>query len=66
MSVVDGAVEVRGDEFWDYDQQVDLEGFNSRTLYDILARQSRDATQELGKQKDEVRFALRQWKLNVW
>ncbi len=49
------ASEIEGDEFWDYDRQVDLEGFSSQTLYDILSRQSRAATQELGKQKEEVR-----------
>ena len=42
------------DEFWDYDRQVDLEGFSSRRVYDTLARQSRNVTQTLAKQKDEV------------
>lgn len=48
------AVEVKGDEFWDYDQQVDLEGFSAPTLYATLATQSKNVTQTLGKQKDEV------------
>ncbi|KAH3750553.1 hypothetical protein DPMN_185080 [Dreissena polymorpha] len=43
------------DEFWDYDRQVDLEGFSSRRVYDTLARQSRAVTMTLGKQKDEVK-----------
>ncbi|CAH1789583.1 unnamed protein product [Owenia fusiformis] len=48
-------VEVKGDEFWDYDAQVDLEAFNAATMYDTLAKQSRDITQNLGKQKDEAK-----------
>ena len=42
------------DDFWDYNRQVDLEGFSSRRVYDTLARQSRNVTQTLGQQKDEV------------
>ena len=49
-----GAIEVKKDEYWDYDKQVDLEAFNSKTLYDILSRQSKETTQELARQKDEV------------
>ena len=49
---------VKDDEFWDYDHQVDLEGFNSRTLYDILSRQSRLVTKDLGGQKDQVHAQL--------
>ena len=45
---------MKGDEYWDYDKQVDLEAFNSKTLYDILSRQSKETTQELARQKDEV------------
>ena len=48
-------VAVKSDEFWDYDKQVDLEGFSAPVLYDTLARQSRQVTQTLGKQKDEVK-----------
>jgi hypothetical protein len=51
---VGGVSESTEDEFWDYDRQVDLEGFSSRRVYDTLARQSRNVTQTLGKQKDEV------------
>ena len=46
---------MKGDEFWDYDKQVDLEAFSSKTLYVILSKQSKATTQELAKQKDEVR-----------
>lgn len=58
--LVAGAVEVKGDEFWDYDQQVDLEAFDSQKMYDILSRQARDATKELGKQKEEVSLIITQ------
>ena len=51
-------MEVKGDEFWDYDHQVDLEAFNSQTLYDVLARQARGVTRDLGKQKEEVSTVL--------
>lgn len=55
LTVGAGAVgETTEDEFWDYDRQVDLEGFSSRRVYDTLARQSRNVTQTLAKQKDEV------------
>lgn len=45
---------VKGDEFWDYDQQVDLEGFTSGRLYGILAKQSREVTAAIARQKDQV------------
>lgn len=48
-------IETKDDEFWDYDKQVDLEAFNSRTLYDTLSKQSRAVTNTIGKHKDEVR-----------
>ena len=54
-----GAVEVKGDEFWDYEKQVDLESFSSKTLYDILSKQSKATTQELSKQKDEIKHLYR-------
>ena len=47
--------EVKGDEFWDYDKQVDLEGFSTNTLYEYLSRQSRELTAAIGKQKDEAK-----------
>lgn len=46
------------DDFWDYDRQVDLEGFSSGRVYDTLARQSRNITQTLAKQKEEVKSVL--------
>ena len=49
-----GAEEMKGDEFWDYDQQIDLESFDSQKLYKILSDQARKATKELGRQKEEV------------
>jgi hypothetical protein len=48
-------VDVRGDEFWDYGQQVDLESFSAPVLYNTLSKQSREVTQKLGKQKEEVK-----------
>lgn len=47
-------IETKDDEFWDYDKQIDLEAFNSRTLYDTLSKQSRSVTNTIGKHKDEV------------
>ena len=49
---------VKGDEFWDYDQQVDLEGFTSGRLYGILAKQSREVTAAIARQKDQVRVII--------
>lgn len=46
---------MKGDEFWDYDQQVDLEGFTSGRLYGILAKQSRDITGAIARQKDQAK-----------
>ena len=53
--------EVEHDDFWDYDQQLDLEAFSAPTVYDILSRQARDVTKDLGKQKEDVcsHFSLR-------
>lgn len=53
---VANGIEVKSDEFWDYDRQVDLEAFNSGTLYDTLSKQSRGVTQTISKHKDEVQF----------
>jgi len=52
------AVDVKEDEFWDYDKQVDMESFDALRVYNILSRQARDVTRDLGKQKEEVRFVL--------
>ena len=50
-----GAVEVKNDEFWDYDRQCDLEGFSTKQLYDTLSKQSRGVTQTIGQHKDNVK-----------
>ena len=55
-SVPGEVIEQQDDDFWDYDKQADLEGFSSKTVYDTLAKQSRDVTQTIGKQKDEVSY----------
>ena len=47
--------EVKGDEFWDYDQQVDMEGFTSGRFYSILAKQSREVTGAIARQKDQAK-----------
>lgn len=46
---------VKSDEFWDYDQQVDMEGFSSGDFYSILAKQSRDVTAAISRQKDQAK-----------
>ena len=56
MFVLVASDEVEHDDFWDYDQQLDLEAFSAPTVYDILSRQARDVTKDLGKQKEEVCF----------
>ena len=48
------SAEIRSDEFWDYEHQVDLEAFDSKRLYEILSAQSKKTTQDLAKQKEEV------------
>jgi hypothetical protein len=71
LYVVAGTVEVKGEAYWDWDHQVDLEAFNSQTLYDVLACQSRGVTRDLGKQKEEVGTALScalwlGWSCAIW
>ncbi|XP_063291704.1 uncharacterized protein LOC134576981 [Pelobates fuscus] len=44
------------DEFWDYDQQVDMECFNTHVFYDILLKQSLLVTAKLGHLKEEVKI----------
>ena len=46
--------DVKGDEFWDYDQQVDLESFSTKDFYTTLAKQTSDITAALARQKDQV------------
>ena len=45
---------MKGDEFWDYDQQVDMEAFTAGRFYNILAKQSHDVTSAIARQKDQV------------
>lgn len=47
--------EVKGDEFWDYDQQVDMEAFSTKDFYSTLAKQTSDVTAALARQKDQVK-----------
>ena len=49
-------IKIKGDEFWDYDQQVDLEAFSTKDFYSTLSKQSSDVTSALAKQKDQVRI----------
>ena len=48
-------VKIKGDEFWDYDQQVDLEAFSTKDFFSTLSKQSSDVTSALARQKDQVR-----------
>ncbi|XP_015193129.2 uncharacterized protein [Lepisosteus oculatus] len=43
------------DEFWDYEQQVDLEAFDTDVFYDILMKHTVSVTARLGQLKDEVK-----------
>ncbi|KAL7831745.1 hypothetical protein AOLI_G00292930 [Acnodon oligacanthus] len=49
------AVALMSDEFWDYEEQVDLEAFSSSTFYDILLRHSVSITARLGQLRGEVK-----------
>ncbi|XP_075460490.1 uncharacterized protein LOC142497073 isoform X2 [Ascaphus truei] len=44
------------DEFWDYEQQVDMECFNTQIFFDILLKQSLLVTAKLGLLKEEVKI----------
>lgn len=48
------AMAVTSDEFWDYEEQVNLEAFSSSTFYDILFKHSLSVTIRLGQLKEEV------------
>ena len=48
-------VQIKGDEFWDYNQQVDLEAFSTKEFYSSLSKQSSDVTSALARQKDQVK-----------
>ena len=54
VPVIEAAEEIKGDEFWDYDQQVDLEAFSTKDFYTTLAKQTSDVTAALARQKDQV------------
>ncbi|KAG8569337.1 hypothetical protein GDO81_014374 [Engystomops pustulosus] len=43
------------DEFWDYEQQIDMESFNTHMFYDILLKQSFMVTSKIGQLKEEVK-----------
>ncbi|XP_069599125.1 uncharacterized protein [Ranitomeya imitator] len=43
------------DEFWDYDQQIDMESFNTHMFYDILLKQSFMVTSKISHLKEEVK-----------
>ncbi|XP_028321414.1 uncharacterized protein LOC114474973 [Gouania willdenowi] len=43
------------DDFWDYEQQVDLEAFCSSTFYNLLMKQSLSITSKLGQLTSEVK-----------
>ena len=42
------------DEFWDYERQIDLEGFNIRTLYSRLEDQTIHVVAQLAHQRDDL------------
>ncbi|CAB4034339.1 Hypothetical predicted protein, partial [Paramuricea clavata] len=50
--------EMKSDEFWDYEKQVDLEAFSCNEFYSILSKQSRDVTSSIARQKDQVNYAF--------
>ncbi|KAK3531764.1 hypothetical protein QTP70_028289 [Hemibagrus guttatus] len=43
------------DEFWDYEEQVNLEAFSSSTFYEILLKHSVSVTSQLGQLREEVK-----------
>ena len=47
---------MKGDEFWDYDQQVDLEAFSTKEFFGSLSKQTGDVTAALARQKDQVTY----------
>ena len=59
VPLLDANHEVKSDEFWDYEQQVDLEAFSCNEFYSILSKQSRDVTSSIARQKDQVNYLIR-------
>ncbi|XP_057206531.1 uncharacterized protein LOC130564467 [Triplophysa rosa] len=53
---VERAVALVSSEFWDYEEQVDLEAFSSSTFYDILLKHSVSVTARLGQLRGEVKL----------
>ncbi|XP_041030352.1 uncharacterized protein LOC121269651 isoform X1 [Carcharodon carcharias] len=47
---------LKNDEFWDYEQQIDLEFFNTNTFYQILLKQSLAVSVRLSQHKNEVKI----------
>ncbi|KAM4016320.1 uncharacterized protein ACNLHF_002692 isoform 2-T2 [Anomaloglossus baeobatrachus] len=43
------------DEFWDYEQQIDMESFSTQIFYDILLKQSFMITSKISHLKEEVK-----------
>lgn len=56
MLTLPTAVALVSNEFWDYEEQVDLEAFSSSTFYDILLKHSVSVTVRLGQLRGEVRL----------
>ena len=52
--VVNLEVQTEGDEFWDYNQQIDLEAFSTQDFYITLSNQTSEITGALARQKDQV------------
>ncbi|XP_072557731.1 uncharacterized protein [Paramormyrops kingsleyae] len=48
-------VSLTAHEFWDYEQQVDLEAFSSTMFFEVLLRHSVSVTARLGQLRTEVR-----------
>ncbi|XP_056613166.1 uncharacterized protein si:dkey-103g5.4 isoform X2 [Triplophysa dalaica] len=53
---VERAVALVSSEFWDYEEQVDLEAFSSNMFYDILLKHSVSVTARLGQLRGEVKL----------
>ncbi|XP_043935385.1 uncharacterized protein LOC122808494 [Protopterus annectens] len=56
MTSSDSVPFLQNDEFWDYDQQIDMEYFNTTIFYEILLKQSLLVTEKLCQQKEETKI----------